>query len=245
MNHRFSGHPAQRAINAVLAKSTPAAKVLDSVEKQDGLEPDEILDAVGSEFSGDDYTQRDIALKAANVVLVWAETADTDLDEGESLADRLFALIIGIAAENMDGEIGEDEMAILDVALASVADYLSEKGVSDEDVSALLDNWDSDAAMRIQELVAERLPDEDAADEEADEFAFGDGSDEAMLDAVYKKKIVIRKGRKMRVNKRVSGHVRLSAKQKIGVRKMLRKSHSAKAMVRRMKSVKLRKKMGL
>ena len=45
--------------------------------------------------------------------------------------------------------------------------------------------------------------------------------------------------------KRISGHVRLSAKQKVAIRKARLKSHSAKAVMRRLKSVRLRKKLGL
>jgi hypothetical protein len=49
----------------------------------------------------------------------------------------------------------------------------------------------------------------------------------------------------MRIKKRISGTVRLSAKQKVAVRKMLRKSHSAMATMKRMKSMKIRRKAGL
>jgi hypothetical protein len=70
-------------------------------------------------------------------------------------------------------------------------------------------------------------------------------ADPATLDAVYKKKIVIRRGKKVRINKRVSGTVRLTAKQKVAVRKMLRKTHSAVAQMRRSKSMRVRRRAGL
>lgn len=69
--------------------------------------------------------------------------------------------------------------------------------------------------------------------------------DPKVLDAVYKKKVVVRRGKKIRVNKRISGTVRLSAKQKMAVKKMLRKSHSAGAQMRRAKSMKVRARAGL
>jgi hypothetical protein len=82
-----------------------------------------------------------------------------------------------------------------------------------------------------------------------DSFVFDADSSEAVmdsvLDAVYKKKIVIRQGKKMRINKRVSGHVRLSAGQKVAIRKAGMKSRSAGARVRRMKSMKIRNRAGL
>lgn len=66
-----------------------------------------------------------------------------------------------------------------------------------------------------------------------------------MLDATYRKRMVIRNGKKVRVNKRVSGTVRLSGKQKLAIRKASLKARSAGAKARRMKSMKLRRKMGL
>lgn len=80
---------------------------------------------------------------------------------------------------------------------------------------------------------------------EVRDFAIKAGADPEVLDATYKKKTVVRKGRKVRINKRVSGTVRLTAKQKIAVRKMLRKSHSAVAQVRRAKSMRVRTRSGL
>ena len=63
--------------------------------------------------------------------------------------------------------------------------------------------------------------------------------------AVYKTKMAVRKGKKMRIRKRISGTVRLSAKQKLAIRKARMKSHSAGARMRRMKSMRMRKKAGL
>jgi hypothetical protein len=58
-------------------------------------------------------------------------------------------------------------------------------------------------------------------------------------------KMAIRNGKKMRIRKRVSGTVRLSAAQKVGLRKARMKSHSATARMRRAKSMKIRRKSGL
>ena len=58
-------------------------------------------------------------------------------------------------------------------------------------------------------------------------------------------KMAVRNGKKMRIRKRISGTVRLSAKQKLAIRKARMKSHSAGAMMRRMKSMRMRRKMGI
>lgn len=198
---------------------------------------------------GSNYSDTDVSLKAVAAIQEWAET--DDLGDSEGYADRLLALMVGIADVDVDGELSDDEQDVVEIALNTAWDYLSDKGVSDEDLDSLLNDWDNEAGARVQELIASKLPDGDeAAADEMDSFVFGDGSDEAaldstVLDATYKKKIVVRKGKKVRINKRVAGNIRLSAKQKLAVRKMLRKSHGAKATMRRAKSNRVRKQMGL
>lgn len=192
------------------------------------------------------YAATDLRLKAAAIVQQWAETSSDELADGESMADRLLAMVVGVADADKDGEISDDEQAVCDDVLENVWDYLLAKGASDEDCDALLNEWDSGAADRIYDLIVAALPEGDEASaSDMDSFAFDADSDGALFDGVYKKKVVIRAGKKVRINKRVSGHVRLSAKQKISIRKMLRKSHSATATMRRKKSNRIRKQSGL
>jgi hypothetical protein len=239
----FNTHPA----GDVFAKMVKDEKVARQAAEADKRKPKTpVLDSADEEVmdSAAEYASADIALKAVAALQEWAET--DDMDDGETLATRLSGLMIGIADENIDGEIGEEEMEVLTAALEAAWDYLSAKGVSDEDCSALLNDWDDAAAARVQELLASRLPDGDeAAGDDMDNFVFGDGSEESALDATYKKRIVVRKGKKVRINKRVSGKVRLSAAQKVAIRKMLRRSHSGAAQMRRAKSTRMRKKMGM
>ncbi|PIQ55371.1 MAG: hypothetical protein COW02_03435 [Comamonadaceae bacterium CG12_big_fil_rev_8_21_14_0_65_59_15] len=323
------------------------AKVLDAVAEEN----DEMSNA-------DDFTVKELTLSAAAAVQQWAET--DDLDEGESGADRLMSLMVGIVDADKNGEIDEDEQGVLDVVLNAAWDYLGTLGVTDEDAGALLNDWDADTADRVRELVAAALPDGEQSDSDLDDFVFGDNDQEAedldgytaenewdatpevdedgnekeavldgdfkghpfrgnqfkkggassssavrasisakhaerhgdarstkkahttahfahkaaaaeattkkaktyhkkmakfhgsqagmaldgvALDAAYRKRFVIRGGKKMRVNKRISGVVRLSAKQKMGIRKMHMKSHSASARMHRMKSMRMRTKM--
>ena len=210
-------------------------------------EPVKVLDSTGDEpaLSGaDDYTLRDIKLSAIAVVQQWAET--DDLDDGESYADRLMAMFVGIADANHDGDVTEDEQGVLEVALNAAWDYLVKAGVTEEDAGALLNDWDDDAADRVRDLVASVLPDgDDAASAEIDSFVFSDDDNAPALDAVYRKTAAVRNGKKVRINKRISGTVRLSAKQKVAIRKARMKSHSAGAMMRRLKSMRLRRKAGL
>jgi len=200
-------------------------------------------------LSVSDYTRADVGLSAAAAIQQWAADSD-DLDESETVADRLFALMIGIADANKDGEISDDEHNILGLALNHAWDYLEQMGAAETDIDALLNAWDDAAALRLRELVLAQLPDGDAeAAEEIDRFVFGTDATlplfDATFDAVYQKRLVIRKGKKVRINQRVSGKVRLSAKQKIAIAKARLKSHSATARMRRLKSMRLRRKLGL
>ena len=205
------------------------------------------LDSTGEapELAGaDNYTIADITMSAVSAVQQWAET--DDLDDGESYADRLMALMVGIADANKDGDITEDEQGVLEVALNAAWDYLVKCGATEEDAGALLNDWDDEAADRVRDLVASVLPEgDDEASAEIDSFVFSESDQEPALDAVYKMKMAVRGGKKMRIRKRISGTVRLSAKQKLAIRKARMKSHSAGAMMRRMKSMRMRRKMGI
>lgn len=207
---------------------------------------DVTLDAVGdteSSSSAASYTETDLKVKCAAAMQQWAET--DDLDESETHADRLLALMVGIIDANHNGEIDDEENDALTMLLNCAWDYLASKGVDDEDAGMLLNDWDNDAADRIRDLVSSSLPDGDSAMADIDSFAFGSSDQDATFDGVYKKKTVIKGGKKVRVNRRVSGTVHLSARQKLAVKKMQMKSHNAAAMNHRAKSMRVRKSFGL
>ena len=222
-------------------RSAPSKRVtLDGCGKDCGEESNALtLDAADSMSA---HAATDIALRAAASLQQWAET--DDLEDGETFADRLYAMFVGIADSNKDGEITDDESDVIMAALNAGYDYLTSKGVSESDASALLNDWDEDVADRVRDLLADHLPDgEDAEGEDLDNFVFSAEENEPVLDAVYKKTFAIRKGKKVRINKRISGTVHLCAKQKVAIRKARMKSHSATAMMRRMKSMRIRRRM--
>lgn len=209
----------------------------------DGVNDDAMLDGAG------EAALSDIKMRVAATIQQWAETSD--LDDGETHADRLLAMLVGIVDANQDGELDDDEQAVLNIALNAAWDYLVKFGVAEDDANALLDDWDADAGDRVLDLIAASLPSDADADGDIDNFAFGDTDQDAVFDAVavldatYKKVTAVRNGRKVRINKRVAGSVRLTARQKVAIRKAQMKSHSASAVMRRLKSMRLRKKSGL
>jgi hypothetical protein len=188
------------------------------------------------------YETMTARMEAAAAINQWIE--DGDLDDGEQLSDRLLALMVGIADDDQEGELEDDEQEVMVSALEAAWDYLSMMGVDDEDLDLLLNEWDADAAVRVHDLVSASM-EADATDDEMDNFVFGEEAQEAVFDAVYRKKVAVRGGKKVRINKRVGGNVRLSGKQKVAIRKAQRKARSAGAKVRRMKSMKVRRKLGL
>lgn len=203
-----------------------------------------VFDSVSASDPATLYTLQDIRLKAAAAVQTWCET--DDLGEDETNAMRLQALLMGIVDANLDGEIGPDEADFFEEVLNVAWDYLSSKGIPDDDIDLLLNEWDAAAGDRIMDIMNGELPDGDEESmDDVDNFAFGEDQESVFDSAVYKKVTAVRGGKKIRIKKRVSGTVRLSAAQKLGVRKMLTKSHSSAASMRRKRSMRLRDSMGL
>lgn len=240
-------YPAADALRSILTPQPEPKKPVRVILDDAGEEPDE-----GS--SAAVYEGQRTRMLAAAIIQAWVATPADALDEDETMADRLFSLVLGSIDDDIDGDISDDEADAANDVLDAAWDYLASKGVPEDDCDALLNDFDTAAADRVRDLLAETLPaDDDDALADLDAFAFDDDAErsvfddagELVLDAVYKKKVVIRKGKRMRMRKRVSGRVRLTAKQKIAVRKMLRRSHSAKAKMQRMKSMRIRRRMGL
>lgn len=193
----------------------------------------------------------DIKLKSIAAVHEWLET--DDLDSGEGYADRLEALVLGIALDD-DGteELTEDDYWVVESALETIGEYFSKYDVSDEDISSIINDWDNEVADRVRELLAESVPQgKDAADDEIASFAYDSvmrdaNKVDAILDATYKKKVVVKGGKKVRVKKRIGGKpAKRTPKQKAALKKMLKRSHSSVAMKKRAKSMKVRKSMGM
>lgn len=140
------------------------------------------------------FASTHISLRAITSIHQWAETDDR-LDDGETYADRLRAMLQGIADPRQDSEISDDEQ---------------------EDLDALLNDWDARTADCIRDLVTAVTPDDDrAAVAAVNAFVFGPAARARTKAAV-----------------RITGPVRLSARQRLAVRHAQEKSHSA-AMFRR------------
>lgn len=188
-----------------------------------------------------------LRLEVAALFSAWSEVSSDDLDKNETLSERFEAMMVGLADQDKDGDITEDEADLLFLAYSLAAEYLADKGVDTGDIADFLNDGNESAAQNIQELLIGSAPDgEDAELDEIHRFAFDGDSDEAVLDsAVYKKQVAVRAGKRVIIRKRVAGFVKLSPKQKMAIKKMQRKAHSGAARMKRMKSMKIRQRLGL
>lgn len=208
-----------------------------------GDSPKQLTENAGKLSAAALYARQNIALNTVAAIQSWASD---DFDDKDHQAENLFVLFLGIADVDDDGYIGEDEETIIESALETAWDYLARKGVAQDDLNALLNDWDDAAAERVRDYLMGELPDgEDAELSDMDDFVFSDEDNASIFDSTYKKTAVVRNGKKQIVKKRMSGPVHLSAAQKASISKMHYKSHNAAANARRARSMKMRSKMGL
>lgn len=235
-------HSNMSFLNSAAAVALLAAANAPPTNRLDGVDPEMVADSASS------YALQTISMKAVATVQTWCES-DGEMGDGEGAGDRLMAMLVGIADEDKDGELSAEEQAIIETAANEAWSYMASKGVSESDLDDLFNSEDpavyNAAGARVCEFLAEALPNGEAADDEMDDFAFGADAQAGVFDAVYKKRFAIRNGKKVIKRVRVAGTVRLSAKQKVSIRKASRKAHGARATMKRMKSMRVRTARGL
>lgn len=227
-----------------------------------------------SDYSAEEisYTNADISRKACHAVVEWVETAEDDLDESETLQDRLLAILSGIADQDGSGDLSEDEYQVADVAFDAAVQFMTHNGVTQADAELLIYGDDTkspeviaEVAERVQEKLAAALPTasmdsactgDDLTSQKIDDFVFGDkkkntkkmstdsANNQLHTDATYKWKTVFHNGIKEKVRKHVAGFIHKTAKQKMAIQKMLRKAHSGIAKLHRRMSMRKRKAAG-
>lgn len=252
----------QSKILTTLAMGGAGAAIMALAKNQEALldsaKMDATYDPAVAAAAAAAFTAKDLKMNAAASVQEWVETGEADLEDGEGMGDRLVALLIGIADANMDGEIGDDEADVAQAAMDEAYSYMMGKGVAAEDLDAIFNGDDAAAsnaaADRAKEFLASVMPEgaEGSMDDldsfvfsEADEAPALDSTGSSLLDAAYRRVVAIRQGKKTFVHKRISGTVRLTGKQKMSIRKAGMKAHSSQARMRRAKSMRISRSMGL
>lgn len=186
-------------------KSGKTRQRFDGANEKDGKEYNLTLDKIVAIAA-----MAQIRTQAAHAVQVWAET--DDLDKGETLYDRLDALISYIADGGIDLDddpATDDRDDIYMVAMQAASDYMSALGADDADLEVLFNSKDDDArdevAQRLVEFLMQTLgEDEDAAEDAVQNFAFDLESESDVFDAVpsYKTMKRVRNGKIVNVRKR-------------------------------------------
>lgn len=209
-------------------------------------------------------------IRVAALFIVWTVVdaiIEGELDEDELPSDLLEALIAGFAGdEDDDGEIELDDVAH-DIFVANIKDAFETLGVDADSVDAIFGD-DIEAAEEALQLAAEVVIENTPTSDDdvqtlVNQFAFGeaDSEDGEIFDAltvgkktiksgkigkvVYKAVKAIRNGKLKIVNKRISGKVKLSAKQRSALRKASRKASTGSAVRKRVRSARKHRNMGI
>lgn len=228
-------------------KSGKTRQRFDGANEKDGKEYNLTLDKIVAIAA-----MAQIRTQAAHAVQVWTET--DDLDKGETLYDRLDALISYIADGGIDLDddpATDDRDDIYMVAMQAASDYMSVLGADDADLEVLFNSKDDDArdevAQRLVEFLMQTLgEDEDAAEDAVQNFAFDLESESDVFDSAnFKKTVAIRDGKKVILKKRLGPKLKRTAKQKTALMKAQMKAHSGSAKLKRQKSLNVGKKANL
>lgn len=188
---------------------------------------------------------------AMSAVLGWIEEGDFSY----TTLDETIVVMAGIEGE---GEASEDDEADYNDVWKHVPDALLTLGAELDDVKELVDGPGKEAdkaAARIGKQLKEEMDEIKADDDDLIAgFALGedailesacDEGHKGVLEATYKRRKVVRDGKVQMVMKKVSGHTKLSAAQKVALKKVRRKANTATAKLARKKSMKIRKQKGL
>lgn len=200
----------------------------------------------------DEYATASIRVDAMAAVLTWIE-------EGDFFYNTLDETVVVVADIDGDYELTEAEENLYSDIWEQVPNALLTLGADKSDVQELVNgpNEEADkAAARIGKQLSEKMEKEEADDDSLIMgFAYGedailesasyDDSLHGILEATYKRMKAVRDGEVKFIRKRTSGHVRMSAAQKGGLKLARRKSHTAGAELKRRKSMKLRKQRGM
>lgn len=227
--------------------------MLDSVAAQAAAAVEQASPINATALNSEIQSLRKAALAA--IFVLSGSVIENDLAEDELPSDRLDALIAGISTDS-DGEELELDTASLDIVIACMQDALATLGVDDGMISAMFGaGAEADEAIEAAaEIVESNTPTGEDLDELIDLFVYGEAEDDELFmdgvslgktttksgkfgKVVYKAVKAIRNGKIAIVNKRVSGKVKLSPKQRAALNKARQKAGSSSAISKRVRSM--------
>lgn len=181
-----------------------------------------ILEAVEASVKSDGLSD------AAQAVFDWADGDDNSYDALDGYAQAL----AGIGDD--DDNPTDDQLDVYFSVLGNMANFFITLGADDDTVAALFDDEDDDIAASLSGEIKAI----DADDRAELISAFSLSGDDAMTEALEK---VVRAG-KVKLIRKPFRKRRLSAAQRMALKKARSKSHTARAKLNRTKSMKLRAK---
>ena len=220
----------QMRLNALNVAFMLSAVLTDGEYSDDELLPSEVLDGLMIEAFTDD------------------DDDDSDLDEIDETVRITFSAHVSDALSTLGvddaviADLFDDEIDVADAACLAAAE-------------TVLENMPDDGEDFEDFVAAFAYSDDEAEDEES--FDSVDGDSECQFDAAGKKKLragkktvkkvngktlvykavkAIRNGKKVTINKRISGKLKLSASQRAGLKKARRKAGTSAAIRKQMRS---------
>ena len=171
--------------------------------------------------------------QAMGVALAWIES-------GEYTADFLDGLVMGIVDINEDDEVGDEEEEAYNDLYASVGEAFLALGGNAENVMALVNDGDDEAAGKLGAYLTDKLGASDMSDDDiVAKYAL---SPDMVMESMVKK---MRDGEVTWVKKKIKKKHQISSDQRAALKKARLKAQTGAAKRKRMKSLKKGRKMGL
>jgi hypothetical protein len=183
-----------------------------------------------------DFAAMQTRAQGMSCALVWLDGQDYSYQALESL-------VSGIADLDGDGEISDEEDALFNDILNAAGGALITLGGLEENVKSFIDDEDDAAGKKLGNYVNGKM---DGVSEDDDDLVSGYAvMEDAVLEASYRRVRVVKDGKLVFKKKRIGRGKRLSAKQRMALKKARRKANTGAARAARKKAMRLRKSRGL
>lgn len=201
------------------------------------------------------------------LTLAMIVSEEQDADEEELLPSEVLdgLMIEAFESDDDDGDVDDTVKLVLSAHIADCFNSLGVDGATLDDVFSLDGDLADEAIENACQIILENLPaDGEPLDEFIRQFVYGDDDSDSsvydgmMLDGAKKQKLrkgqktvkkvnghtiqykavkAVRDGKVVTVNKRISGNIILSSKQKSALRKARAKANTSSAIRKQMKSL--------
>ncbi|MEG5932553.1 hypothetical protein UXN85_21025 [Enterobacter hormaechei] len=173
--------------------------------------------------------------QAAAAVLEWAAGGDASAEAFDELA-------LGLAGiEDTTDELSDEAIDAYNDQLVMLAEAAIGLGASQDDVTTMIDENDSDSAQAVMDAISVQDEDEAIA-----AYSVTGGNDGALMEsAMLEASIKVVRGGVVKIIRKRPHKVRISGAQRAALKKARLKAQTSTAKIARAKSMKIRKKRGI